>query len=97
MGQQYPTDTGPVDVLAISHEGTELLVVELKRGRASDTVVGQIQRYMGYVAQDLAEPGQTVRGVIIALDDDIRIRRALAVAPNIDFYRYEVNFRLKKA
>ena len=36
-----------------------------------------------------------MRGVIIALEDDIRIRRALAVAPNIDFYRYEVNFRLK--
>lgn len=52
---------------------------------------------MGYVAQDLAEPGQTVRGVIIALEDDIRIRRALAVAPNIEFYRYEVNFKLHKA
>ena len=97
VGEQYPTDTGPIDVLAESHDGTELLVVELKRGRASDSVVGQIQRYMGYVAQDLAEPGQRVRGVIIALDDDIRIRRALAVAPGIDFYRYEVSFRLRKA
>jgi restriction system protein len=96
VGQQFPTDTGPIDVLAQSHDGAELLVVELKRGRASDSVVGQIQRYMGYVAQDLAEPGQTVRGVIIALEDDIRIRRALAVAPNIDFYRYEVSFRLRK-
>lgn len=97
VGQQFPTDTGPIDILAQSHDGAELLVVELKRGRASDSVVGQIQRYMGYVAQDLAEPGQTVRGVIIALEDDIRIRRALAVAPNIHFYRYEVNFRLRKA
>jgi len=97
VGQQYPTDTGPIDLLAISHDGTELLVVELKRGRASDVVVGQIQRYMGYVAQDLAEPGQTVRGIIIALDDDLKIRRALAVAPTIDFYRYEVKFRLRQA
>jgi len=72
-------------------------VVDLKRGRASDSVVGQIQRYMGYVAQDLAETGQSVRGVIIALDDDVRIRRALAVAPGIDIYRYEISFRLKKA
>jgi restriction system protein len=61
VGEQYPTDTGPIDVLAESHDGTELLVVELKRGRASDSVVGQIQRYMGYVAQDLAEPGQRAR------------------------------------
>lgn len=97
VGQQYATDTGPIDILAISNDGSELLVVELKRGRASDSVVGQIQRYMGYVAQDLAEPGQTVRGVIIALEDDLKIRRALAVAPNIEFYRYEVNFKLHKA
>ena len=29
--------------------GQRLLVVELKRGRASDVVVGQILRYVGYV------------------------------------------------
>jgi len=40
--------------------------------------------------------GQKVKGVIIALEDDIRIRRALSVAQNIDFYRYELNFKLKK-
>jgi restriction system protein len=97
VGQQYPSDTGPIDILAISHDGTELLVVELKRGRASDAVVGQIQRYMGYVQSELAEPGQTVRGIIIALEDDLRVRRALTVAPNIDFYRYEVKFALHKA
>ena len=96
VGQQYLTDTGQMDILAVSLDGSELLVVELKRGRASDTVVGQIQRYMGFVKDELAEPGQTVRGVIIALDDDNRIRRALSVAPGIDFYRYEVNFKLHK-
>lgn len=96
VGQQYPTDTGPIDILAVSRAGNELLVVELKRGRASDVVVGQIQRYMGYVQEELAEAGQTVRGIIIALEDDLRIRRALAVAPNIDFYRYEVKFNLHK-
>ena len=94
VGQQYLTDTGPMDVLAIKKDGTELLVVELKKGRASDAVVGQILRYMGYAAQELAEPHQNVRGAIIALDDDKRIRRALAVTPNIDFFRYQVSFKL---
>jgi len=97
VGQQYPTDTGPIDVLAISKDKKEILVVELKKGRASDSVVGQVQRYMGYVLQELAEPNQTVKGIIIALDDDQRIRRALAVAPNIEFYRYQVSFKLHKA
>jgi restriction system protein len=97
VGRQYPSDTGPIDILAVSKDGTELLVVELKRGRASDQVVGQIQRYMGYVLQELAEPGQTVSGIIIALEDDIKIKRALAVTNNISFYRYEVSFKLFKS
>lgn len=97
IGKQYPTDTGFIDILAISKDKKELLIVELKKGRASDNVVGQIQRYMGYVLEELAENGQTVKGIIIALEDDNRIRRALAVAPNIEFYRYQVSFKLFKA
>ena len=83
-----------MDVLAIKKDKSQLLVVELKKGRASDAVVGQILRYMGYVKQELAEPNQTVKGVIIALDDDTKIRRALAITPDISFYRYEVSFKL---
>jgi restriction system protein len=97
VGQQYPTDTGPLDILAISKDRKSLLVVELKKGRASDVVVGQALRYMGYVQEELAEEGQNVKGVIIALEDDPRIRRALAVAPNIVFYRYQISFKLMKA
>ena len=96
VGQQYPSDTGPIDILAISKDEKEILVVELKKGRASDNVVGQVQRYMGFVQEELCAVGQTVKGVIIALEDDTRIRRALSVTTNIDFYRYEVNFKLRK-
>lgn len=94
VGQQFQTDTGPIDILAVSKDGTELLIVELKKGRASDAVLGQIQRYMGYVMDELAEDHQLVRGVIIALEDDLKVRRALRAASNINFYRYQVNFTL---
>jgi len=97
VGQQYPTDTGPLDILAVRKDKKVLLVVELKKGRASDVVVGQALRYMGYVQEELAEPGQMVKGVIIALEDDQRIRRALAMVPTIDFYRYQISFKLVKA
>jgi len=94
VGQQYPTDTGPIDILAVSKDKKRLLVVELKKGRASDAVVGQALRYMGFVQEELAEKGQTVKGVVIALENDQRIRRALAVSPNLTFYRYQINFKL---
>ncbi len=96
VGQQYQSDTGPLDILAISKDKKELLVVELKKGRVSDSVVGQIQRYMGYVKEELAEEGQIVKGVIIALEDDLKIKRALSVTTNIEFYKYQVSFRLFK-
>lgn len=96
VGQQYPSDTGPIDILAISKDKKELLVVELKKGRVTDVVVGQLQRYMGYVKEELAEKNQTVRGAIIAFEEDVKLRRALAVTKNIDFYTYKIYFKLEK-
>jgi restriction system protein len=92
--QQYQTDTGPLDILAISKDKKRLLVVELKKGRASDVVVGQTLRYMSFVQEMLAEKDQTVQGIIIALEDDQRIRRALAMVSSVRFFRYQVTFRL---
>lgn len=95
LGKQFPTDDGGyIDLLCVSNDDTTLLVIELKKGRASDVVVGQIQRYMGFVKEKLAKPNQKVRGIIIALEDDIRLRRALSVTGGIEFYRYKVNFQL---
>jgi restriction system protein len=48
-GRQVSTDAGIIDLLAISKDQNEYLVIELKRGRASDEVVGQVTRYMGYM------------------------------------------------
>lgn len=85
-----------MDILAISKDKREILILELKRGKASDAVVGQVQRYMGYALENLAEEGQTVRGAIVALEDDLSIRRALLVATNVEFYRYKVDFKLER-
>ena len=96
-GEQYVTEIGTIDILGISKDKKTLLVVELKKGRISDVVVGQIQRYMGYVQEELLEPDQNVKGIIIALDDDKKIQYALKVTNNIDFYRYKIDFKLIKS
>jgi len=97
VGQQYATDAGPIDILATSKDKKRLLVVELKRGRASDVVVGQVLRYMGFVKEQIAEDDQTVEGAIIALEDDQKLRWALLSVPSVQFYRYEISFKLHKA
>jgi restriction system protein len=96
IGQQYQTDTGPIDILAISKDKKTLLVVELKKGRASDVVAGQILRYMGYVREALADSGQKVKGLIIASKEDLKLKRALVIVPEISFMHYTVNFKLFK-
>lgn len=93
IGSQVQTETGPLDILAQSKDGKTLLVVELKLRRATDDVLGQIQRYMGWV-QNQAEPGQKVKGLIIGLEKDAKLKWALSVAPNITFMRYEMDFDL---
>jgi restriction system protein len=94
IGQQYATDAGTIDILARSKDGNRLLVVELKRGRATDVVVGQVLRYMGYVQEQVAESNQTVEGVVIALQDDQKLRWALSSVPSVRFLRYQVSFKL---
>ena len=95
VGQQFETDTGPIDILAQSKDGKELVVIELKRGRVSDVVVGQVLRYMSFVKE--LDDSKTVKGLIIGTDDDPKFRRALSMVPMVEFYKYEVSFKLSKA
>ena len=96
--QQHPTDTGLFDILAISKDKKTLLVIELKKGRASGRSYRPDAPVHGIC------PGGTRRDRPIrqrwsnnALEDDQRIRRALGdVIPLIDFYRYQISFKLIK-
>jgi RecB family endonuclease NucS len=96
VGQQFQADgLDRMDILAISKDRTRFLVIELKKGRASDQVVGQLLRYMGYVQCEMLESGQSVEGAIIAsTDNDLRLKRALSTQPNVKFYRYCMRFDL---
>jgi restriction system protein len=95
--KKYRTDTGEVDIFAISKDKKEYLVIELKKGRASEKVVGQIQTYMGFIKEEVAKNNEKVKGLIIALEDDLKIKRALSISPDIEFYRYEIKFDLIKS
>ena len=63
--KKFKTDTGEIDIFALSKDKKTFLVIELKKGRLSDKVVGQIQRYMGYIKQEIATDEQSVKGLII--------------------------------
>ena len=94
LAVQYATRSGPLDILAASKDKTEFLIIELKKGRASDEVVGQIKRYMGHVKNNLAKNNEKISGLIIALEDDQNLQDALSVTPDVKFMKYKVSFDL---
>jgi restriction system protein len=96
-GQQYPTDIGPIDILAVEPKTNSFVVIELKKGRPSDQVIGQILRYMGWVKKMLCTNGQSVRGLIICRDPDQKLSFALEMTNNIDVRYYSVSFKLKES
>jgi hypothetical protein len=97
VGQQYPTDVGPIDILATNASTGDFVVIELKKGKSSDVVVGQTLRYMGWVRDNLCNDGQEVRGRIICKDKDLRLEYALGELPRVDVKFYVVNFHLSDA
>ena len=94
VGQQYRTSTGPIDILALNKNKSDFLVVELKRDRASDPVIGQTTRYMGWVQENLCKAEQSVNGLIIAHQQDENLRLSLSQNDKIRFLRYKVDFQL---
>ena len=98
ISKQYPTDVGPIDILARSKDSKEWLVIELKKGRSGDQVVGQIQRYMGWVLHNHVRhgDGESVKGLIILKNTDRKLEYALEVTHGIELMTYTVNFSLNK-
>jgi len=76
VGQQFPTDAGRIDILCTDRRTGNFVVIELKKGRSSDTVLGQVLRYMGWVKHHLAKGG-AVRGVIVSNERDEKLKYAL--------------------
>ena len=95
-GRQFPTETGPLDLLAKSKDQKEFLVIELKRDKTSDVAVAQTLRYMGYINKTLATDNHRVKGCIIGPHEDQNLVNAISMVPDIDFYRYNLNFSLDR-
>jgi len=95
ISQQYHTTVGEIDILAKTKNGEEFLVIELKKGRTSDAVVGQILRYIAWVRENMAN-GKAVKGTVVVLDVDDKLKYALKELKDITLYTYQVNFKLTK-
>jgi restriction system protein len=97
-GQQYDTEVGRIDILAVESKSKSFVVIELKtEKRSSDQVIGQVLRYMGWVKKNLCNDGHAVKGLVICRDSDLKLSYALAMTKDIDVLYYTVSFKLAEA
>jgi Holliday junction resolvase-like predicted endonuclease len=79
IARQHSTKVGPIDLFARAKNG-DLVVLELKKGRAADKVFGQICRYMGCVkAEQPKKAPKKVRGYIVGREIDEKLHYATKV------------------
>jgi endonuclease len=94
-GIEFPVGGRFIDILAVTPEG-DYVVIELKVSRGYDRVVGQLLRYMAWIAKNQAEPMQRVRGIIVAREITADLSLACSGLPNVELFEYQLSVSLKK-
>jgi hypothetical protein len=94
-GVEFPAGGRVIDILAVDAQNS-LVVIELKVSKEYDRVIGQLLRYVAWVAENLAEPTQKVRGVIISREISGDLSMARSRVPDVELYEYDLSVTLKK-
>lgn len=86
--RQKSTPAGRLDLLCRDATG-KYVVVELKRARGTDQVVGQILRYMGWLIE--AHGTDKVRGIVIVQNKDQGLTYAVKAIPNVEVKQFKLH------
>lgn len=95
-GRQAITPVNAIDLLGYCQREKEWWVFELKRGRPSDAVVGQVGRYLSWVGEEHRRRGETVRGAIIARRVDRKLRLSAAAMPDLSLWEFDDSLTVRQ-
>lgn len=91
-GVEYQIDVGRIDLLAKDNDGN-VVVIELKAGKAKDNALGQLLGYMGCLSASRDQ--QNIRGILVASSFDTRVVYAAKALPNVKLVKYQLAFSLE--
>ena len=93
VGKEFPAkEAGIIDLLLSDSKGYDV-VVELKKGKTSDDVVGQLSRYMGWIMKN--RNTKKVRGIVVVGEPDQRLEYSiLPFGGSIKIKYYRVKFEI---
>ena len=93
VGRQFSTAVGPIDLLAQDRNKT-YVVIELKRGRTGDRVIGQVARYLGWVTERMAQGDKgRVRAIIVGREFDKKFASAITQINRVSPFTYDIRVR----
>ncbi|MDR9497895.1 MAG: endonuclease NucS [Hydrogenovibrio sp.] len=95
-GLEFPVGGRFIDILATDSEGN-YVVIELKVSKGYDRVVGQLLRYMAWIRKNQTEPGQLVRGIIVARHISEDLLLACSGVQGVQLFEYELSVSLREA
>jgi hypothetical protein len=93
-GSQYQTPVGRIDFLTKDKKTGDFVVIELKCGKATDSALSQLLRYMGWVKENLAKK-KNVRGLILTEDIDDKLKYAIKFVPNVKILTYKISLQIE--
>lgn len=98
IGEYFNTkEVGVIDILAKEKDTNDWVVIEIKKDRTSDAVVGQLLRYMNWIEKNKKVERENVRGIIIVNKVDKNLEHSLNILKDkmpITLMVYEVKFSL---
>lgn len=96
-GRQVLTPVNAIDLLGFHPAARQWWVIELKRGRPSDAVVGQVSRYLGWLKAARASRGEDAVGAIVAGASDAKLEAAVrAHDGRLSLWRYDAGLELRR-
>jgi endonuclease len=94
-GIEFPAGGRFIDILAVDGNN-DYVVIELKVSRGYDRVIGQLMRYMAWIEENMAEPGQNVKGAIVARSISEDLLLASSLLSDVKLFEYELYVTVKE-
>lgn len=94
--RQVFTPVNAIDLLGFEPEARRWWVFELKRGRSADAVVGQVSRYLGWIAEERRGHSEGAVGVIIVRKADPKLRYAVKANERLSLWEFDEHLRVRQ-
>ena len=94
--RQVFTPVNAIDLLGFEAATRRWWVFELKRGRSADRVVGQVSRYLGWIAEERRGNRESAVGAIIVRKADPKLRYAVKANERLSLWEFDEHLQVKQ-